>query len=313
MGLRIPPSPLERHARLLLGAYPAEYRAGRGREILGTLLEATPDGRGWPTLRDSASLVTGGLRARAGLNRRVPLGTALRQAAIIGVSLFCAHRAGDSLQDLAWTRQHISLLPPAADVVLLTLMAVLAWTGSRLAVLAAAVGTLAAGMWWDHSEFAMRATLSHGGVHVPGIGVLVRDAVPLAVPLAILVAVTGRSARPRFGWLALPGISLALTAVALPVWNAYQVHAHTLSLGVAAFLTVFTLPGFVSHGAVPQQDLCSVNSSSGSLEAIGPRWRDKGARSTLERSNRPVTRQNSARACGDSVGNATVQEAMVLN
>ena len=145
MGLHIPPSPLERHAQLLLRAYPAQYRAKRGGEILDTLLAATPDGRGWPTLRDSVSLVTGGLRARADLNRRVPLGTALRQATIIGVSLFCAHRAGDSLQDLAQMPQrHFSLLPPVVDVVLLILVALLAWTGSRLAVLAAALGTLAA-------------------------------------------------------------------------------------------------------------------------------------------------------------------------
>ena len=39
MHLRIPSSPLERHARLLLRAYPAEYRAERGGEILDTLLE----------------------------------------------------------------------------------------------------------------------------------------------------------------------------------------------------------------------------------------------------------------------------------
>ena len=299
MDLRIPPSPLERHARLLLRAYPAEYRAGRGGEILDTLLEKTPDGRGWPALRDSASLVTGGLRARADFNRRVPLGTALRQAAIIGVSLFCAHRAGDGLQDLAgMPQQHFSLLPPVVDALLLILVAVLAWTGSRLAVLAGALGTLAAGMWWDHSDFAVLATLSHGSMHAPGIVALFRNAIPLAVPLAILVAVTGRSARPRIGWLAFPGISLALTAVALQMWNVHQIHAYTTTLGtalisgrttavfllagilaaawlvtdtrpalgVAAFLTVFTLPDYVGSTVVLPQDFYSTNSSSGNLE-----------------------------------------------
>jgi hypothetical protein len=300
MDLRIPPSPVERRARLLLRAYPAEYRAERGGEILDTLLEATPDGRGWPALRDSVSLVTGGLRARADLNRRVPLGIALRQATIIGVSLFCAHRAGDSLLDLArMPQQHFSLLPPVVDAVLLILVAVLAWTGSRLAVLAGALGTLAAGMWWDHSDFAVLATLSHGSMHAPGIGALLRNAVPLAIPLAILIGVTGRSARPRIGWLAFPGISLALTVVALQMGNVHQIHAYTLgtalisgrstavfllagilaaawlvadtrpALGVAAFLTVLTLPDYVSNAAVFPQDFYSVNSGSRSLETIG--------------------------------------------
>ena len=302
MDLRIPPSPLERHARLLLRTYPAEYRAERGREILDTLLEATPDGRGWPTPRDSVSLVTGGLRARADLNRRVPLGTALRQATIIGVSLFCAHRAGDSLQDLAgMPQQHFSLLPAVIDAVLLILVAVLAWTGSRLAVLAGALGTLAAGMWWDHSDFAVLATLSHGSMPAPGIGALLRNAVPLAVPLAILVGVTGRSARPRIRWLAFPGISLALTAVALQMRNVHQIPAYTPTLGTAlisgrstavfllagilaaawlvtdtrpalgaaAFLSAFTLPDYFSNTAVSPQDFYSTNSSSGNLETIG--------------------------------------------
>jgi hypothetical protein len=57
---------------------------------------------------------------------------------------------------------HFSLLLPVVDAVLLILMAVLAWTGSRLAVLAGALGTLAAGMWWDHSDFAVITALSHG-------------------------------------------------------------------------------------------------------------------------------------------------------
>jgi len=33
---------LERRARALLRAYPAEYRRERGEEIIGTLLEAAP-------------------------------------------------------------------------------------------------------------------------------------------------------------------------------------------------------------------------------------------------------------------------------
>jgi hypothetical protein len=55
---------LERHCRLLLRAYPAWYRRERAEEMLGTLLEASPPGRGWPSFRDTRGLIIGGLRVR---------------------------------------------------------------------------------------------------------------------------------------------------------------------------------------------------------------------------------------------------------
>jgi hypothetical protein len=60
-------TPLERRCRLLLRAYPAWYRRKRSEEILGTLLEASPPGRRWPSFRDARALVIGGLRVRGGL------------------------------------------------------------------------------------------------------------------------------------------------------------------------------------------------------------------------------------------------------
>src|SRR5215470_1492208 len=57
-------SPLERHCRWLLRAYPAWYRRDRGAEMLGTLLEASPAGRNWPSFRDARALLIGGLRVR---------------------------------------------------------------------------------------------------------------------------------------------------------------------------------------------------------------------------------------------------------
>jgi hypothetical protein len=57
-------SALERHCRWLLLGYPAWYRRERAEEMLGTLLEASPPGRKWPSFRDARALVTGGLRAR---------------------------------------------------------------------------------------------------------------------------------------------------------------------------------------------------------------------------------------------------------
>jgi hypothetical protein len=60
-------TPLERRYRWLLRAYPAWYRRDRAAEMLATLLEASPPGRRWPSLRDARALVTGGLRVRAAL------------------------------------------------------------------------------------------------------------------------------------------------------------------------------------------------------------------------------------------------------
>ena len=74
---------LERRCHLLLRAYPAWYRAERGDEILGTLLEAGPPDRSWPTSRDSRALIVGGLRVRAGMHLRLTTAAALRQAVLL--------------------------------------------------------------------------------------------------------------------------------------------------------------------------------------------------------------------------------------
>src|ERR1700733_2274034 len=72
---------LERRARRLLRAYPAAYRADRGEEIIGTLLEAVPPGREWPPSREAAALIAAGLHARRAANLRHGLGARPRHAA----------------------------------------------------------------------------------------------------------------------------------------------------------------------------------------------------------------------------------------
>jgi len=80
-------SRLEARARQLLRAYPPDYRADRGEEILGTLLDASPPDRTWPAPRDAWSMVTGGLRVRSGRNRQYPLATNLRLALVLAAAL----------------------------------------------------------------------------------------------------------------------------------------------------------------------------------------------------------------------------------
>jgi hypothetical protein len=77
---------IERQCRRLLRAYPADYRAGRGEEIIDTLMEVHADGDRLP-LRDRLALVMGGLRVRATENRRLPTPTNLRLATVFGLLL----------------------------------------------------------------------------------------------------------------------------------------------------------------------------------------------------------------------------------
>ncbi|MEV4221791.1 hypothetical protein [Nonomuraea sp. NPDC049725] len=57
-------SPLERHYRLLLRAYPSGYRSDHGDELLDVLLDAAGPGRARPPAREAGALLLGGMRAR---------------------------------------------------------------------------------------------------------------------------------------------------------------------------------------------------------------------------------------------------------
>jgi hypothetical protein len=81
---------LERRARALLRAYPAEYRRERGEEIIGTLLEVASPGRSFPSARDARSLVNGARHARVARNRRLSARENLRLAMLLGMAVFAA-------------------------------------------------------------------------------------------------------------------------------------------------------------------------------------------------------------------------------
>jgi hypothetical protein len=216
--LHIPPTPLERHARLLLRAYPRGYREDRGEEMIGTMLEAAPEDQHWPPAREAWSLIRGGIRARAAVNHQVPIAAALRQAAILGISLDCARLAGNDVQPLTQPSFYVTahlIVQPTVSALMLIAVAALAWTGSRLAVLAGAIAAAVASIWLEHSTRASMAHMTHAHIFVPGLSILVPNVVPLLVLLAVLVAVTGRTARPPVAWLAFPCLVAPLTACAI--------------------------------------------------------------------------------------------------
>ncbi|HEY3880282.1 MAG TPA: hypothetical protein VGM12_16940 [Trebonia sp.] len=94
------PDRLERRARILLHAYPADYRRDRAEEIIATLLEAAPPGRAYPSGRDSWALIAGGRHARAALNRRQDAAVSLRLI-VLGVTRLLYRHAAPSPRPLS--------------------------------------------------------------------------------------------------------------------------------------------------------------------------------------------------------------------
>jgi hypothetical protein len=159
----------ERGYRRLLRAYPAWYRRERGEEILDTLLAATPHGRTRPSLRDCGALILGGLRVRAGQNRRLTTAANLRLAVLFGVALWLTAQAS---LDLAFPGRHVAYAAVRGLVMLAAVGA--AWFAPRPAVAAISLIAIATisliavaadaypwqGPWWLLGDPAMLAALA---------------------------------------------------------------------------------------------------------------------------------------------------------
>jgi hypothetical protein len=212
---------LERHVRWLLRCYPAAYRQARGEEILGTLLEATPPGQGWPRMRDMRALVICGLKARATQNRQRTTRANLRVAVMAGFAMYLSYWTAVYLNVVVqqflpnsvrisgpsfWTAVAAALLVGAAVV--------LAWTAPRPAVLAAAL-TASAGI--------VSYTLAVIGDPAAMLGPRLLQVLAL-IGLAVLAPRAGHSSRH---WLWLPG-AIAVAVLLTPVGLSYG----WLSLGL---------------------------------------------------------------------------------
>ncbi|GIG61060.1 hypothetical protein Lfu02_54320 [Longispora fulva] len=78
---------LERRYRALLRAYPEEFRAERGEELVATLLDGARPGQTRPTLADVSDMLGSGLRRRLGLDRHAGAEVGLRRVAPVAVVL----------------------------------------------------------------------------------------------------------------------------------------------------------------------------------------------------------------------------------
>jgi len=161
---------LERAYRWLLYAYPAWYRRERGDEMLDTLLGAAPHGRTWLSLRDSAALILGGLRVRAGQNRRLTTAANLRLAVLFGVALWLSETIASDLGFAALRWLH-AVPAGRSGYLVLSGLAILAaagaaWLAPRPVVVVVALAAAAVcayssqSPWWLLGEPAMLVALA---------------------------------------------------------------------------------------------------------------------------------------------------------
>jgi hypothetical protein len=190
---------LERRCRLLLLAYPARYRRARAEEMLGTLLEATPDDHRWPAWHEGRALAVGGLRVRSGLDQRLTIAANLRLAVVLGLALMLLRIAAADLAEVVifWRHWYVDGADTgyamACWVLTVAVLAALFVAPPRIV---AAMAVVTAGLWfWGYS--------------LHGQGVLAS-----LVLLVLAVAVHGQGRLPRIWlWLAaallLPQLLLA--------------------------------------------------------------------------------------------------------
>ena len=191
-------TPLERHARWLLGLYPATYRLERGEEIIGTLLDASDD-RAWPRLREVRALAVGGMKARAVQNRQRTTSANLRVAVMAGLSMCLSLWVAmyldgavqgfvpNSVQPAGWT-DWLS----AVTALLVGATVVLAWTGPRVGVLAGAL--------------AASAGVVSFGLVIAGPAAVLGPRLVQVLALVGLAALAPRAGHPSRHWLWLPGV-----------------------------------------------------------------------------------------------------------
>ena len=254
-------SALEWRCRWLLHAYPAWYRRQRGEEMLGTLMEASPAGRRWPSPRDIRAMLMGGLRVRAGQHRRLSTPANLRLAGLLGVALALLWLIGNNLGTaiMFWTHVYPAATPAdlgsQAAASLLALAAVLAAWFAPWPVVAAPA--LAGAALWVYSGDRVMATQ-------PGLLIL------------LVILTTGRERMPR-SWLGLAGLLFAFTLLeqftaapslyflyppliyapwvvlgAVILWAAVDGRpAVAMAIYLASNYLIFTLIDYAGYGAGP--------------------------------------------------------------
>lgn len=145
---------LEKRYRMLLRAYPADYRRERADELIDTLIGDEPTTRRWPSLRQAASLIRGALRVHGGSTAPRPTAVLFWQGIHLGAMAVLALGVLIGLDDIIEAFQFGGLSDPLTVVknqgiheivliaALVALVAGRARTAAALAVAAAVVPTV---------------------------------------------------------------------------------------------------------------------------------------------------------------------------
>jgi hypothetical protein len=255
---------LERRYRRLLLAYPKAYRAERGGEIVGTLLDAAAPDRRRPAFREAAALIFGGLRVRLGAKQgpRQPIWRdVLHFVAVMALALNTA------LSVTSLTGGNLrpdTIAGTAATVGALVLVALHRY---RLALVLAVFG----GLIWEFgiSGLTPRWTLA-GLITLPAVLTVLawrrprdRHTTPAVSTVAAVAIVTPQLLWtalpvPAFhgpGWLAWVLLAPAVLAVAFGLVDPRLTAAYAVNLllGLTVSATVFI--DFGSLGVVTSSDI----------------------------------------------------------
>jgi len=232
---------LEQRCRRLLLAYPRDYRAQRGDEIVSTMLDAMPAGRRWPDPADAADVVAGGLRYRLGTASLVGFDEGLALAAPVALSL-AAGIAG-----FAWWRVE----PVTAGAAL---------GGEPLFGLFRTLGPVAYAFW-------LLAAVGWAVLRPAPSRVLIAVSIAVTLALPAVAPLTGVDRPPLwvmaalavFGLLALVGSAPASGGYRSTLDGRLSVPAGAVAVTVAAS-TVVTLwaPGTEAYGYYYQPTLARV-------------------------------------------------------
>lgn len=195
---------VERRARWLLRAYPAAYRADRGEEIIGTLLEAVPPGQDWPPPREAVALAAAGLRARRAANLRQGLAASLRQVAVVGAAVYLVQLPALGVGAIVWSARRGQLpllfwnyewLFYVLGVLALVILAA-GWSGRRTLVAAGAAAAVIAAVSFTliRQEWALMVVLADF----------------VGPPVVVFLLFARRMERPPLSLLWLPSLALGV-------------------------------------------------------------------------------------------------------
>ncbi len=254
-------SPLERRYRALIELFPAEHRRAWGDDLLGTLLDAAPAGRAWPTALESFDLLLAAARAHAVAMRRQPLGEVLRSGLVLAAFLLAALRLGGAARwscgaAARWFQQGglggsegdsqavQRLLAPLAAAPLLAVFTVAVFAGRRRLALAATLGWMTVRAW-DAATYGGPLSLSW----------VLQHALPPVIPLglATLWLRPGRS----LPWAALP-LSVGVLGAAGAFPMEWLHHLPRGGYSPSATLLLLALGALLSGAAL--------------LRVVDPRW-----------------------------------------